>query len=88
MTQGGEKGEMDKLTKQEIEELAKIGKREYMREWENENRKRRREYQREYYKRNSDKILQYQKTWRKNNPEKVKAYNARYWAKKALEKDA
>ncbi len=42
----------------------------------------RRDYKRQYRNENRDKINAQQREWRANNPDKVKQYNARYWEKK------
>lgn len=43
-------------------------RRQYLKNWQNQNRERRNAYHKE---------------WRKNHPDKVKEYNERYWDKKA-----
>lgn len=42
----------------------------------------RREYFRQYQQENKEKLNEYQREWRAEHPEKVKAYQERYWMKK------
>lgn len=43
----------------------------------------RREYNKNYRDNNKDTINNRQKEWRNNNKDKVKIYNSNYWIKKA-----
>lgn len=43
----------------------------------------RREYNKNYRDNNKDTINKRQKEWRNNNKDKVKIYNSNYWIKKA-----
>lgn len=42
-----------------------------------------REYYKEYYNQNKEKMQAYQKQYRANNKDKVKQYNQNYWLKRA-----
>jgi hypothetical protein len=45
----------------------------------------RREYARQYRENNRKRVNELHKEWRSRNKEKVKGYNERYWEKKAAE---
>ena len=47
----------------------------------------RREYHKEWYENNKEKRKEYMKEWRKNNKDRLKQYQANYWNKKASEND-
>ena len=48
-----------------------------------EARAARREYMKEYRENNRERINAYQRAWNHAHPEKVAAYNAGYWTRKA-----
>jgi len=43
------------------------------------------EYAKEYRKKNKKKISEYNRRYRENHPERVKEYNKKYWLKQAEE---
>jgi hypothetical protein len=47
--------------------------------------KARREYQRQWREQNKKRVNEYMKNWRENNRDKVQNYNESYWMKKARE---
>jgi hypothetical protein len=59
-------------------ELEALKKKEYDKEYYENNSEKRREYQKKYYKNNHEKVKECNKKWQENNPEKTKEYKRKY----------
>lgn len=72
----------DTFTPEELEIARKI-RREYARQWYQNNREKAIAYSTAWQKKNADRVRAYKRAWSANNPKKMAEYQARYWLKKA-----
>ncbi len=68
-----------------MDERAKQLKREYQRQYRENNREQINEAKRKWRAKNADKVREKVREWNAKNPDKLKQYRDNYWNRKAME---